>query len=222
MIKAVLYDLGDIFFEAHLWRKWNYEKFVSTGNFSGSFADFYDLYEEFLDPVYTAKKEYMAAFSDFLDHLKISDKETVIKESLEKKKFFEDTRKLYDGVHNTLAAIKELGVYNIVITDNELSETEVRNKVIGRYGINQYLDRVVTSKNVGAQKPSPVIFQASIAPLGLSNKEVVFVGHDKDEIDGAAKAGITTILFNNYLDREIKADYQINSFAGIISVITSI
>ena len=52
-IKAVLYDLGDIFFEAHLWRKWMYSEFSKMNLVKGTFAEFYFDYDAYLQNLYT-------------------------------------------------------------------------------------------------------------------------------------------------------------------------
>ena len=75
MIRAVLYDLGDVFFEAHLWRMWNYKQFIKAGVFQGSFYDFYAMYEECLLKVYNGEDNYDNALDNFLYQFPLSNHE---------------------------------------------------------------------------------------------------------------------------------------------------
>jgi HAD superfamily hydrolase (TIGR01549 family) len=218
-IKAVLYDLGDIFFEAHYWRLWNYEEARKLNCFDGVFAEFYDLYESFLVPVYQGKMEYEKCFADFIHHLKIPHPEEFMQISFLKKKEFETGRVLFPGVRETLAVLFKAGIKNIVITDNELGEDEIKEKVIGRFGITPYLTGIVSSKSLGISKPDPTIYIKSMELYNLGNEDVLFVGHDKDEIEGANKVGIKTILFNNYLKKNIDSAYSIDNFSDILSIV---
>lgn len=219
MIRAILYDLGDIFFEAHFWRKWMFEKLSEDGYFSKTFSEFYDLYEEFLLPVYKNEMKYDDAYFNFLNYLKHDNPVDFKEESFEKKLYFETNRTLYDGVKETLQALKDEGIQNIVITDNESGEETVRSKVIGKYNINHLVDKVVTSKEVGKTKPSPEIFQFALDWSGFSKDEVIFVAHDQDEIDGAKSLGLKVCEYNNYLNRETKADFKIKDFREILNLL---
>lgn len=216
-MKAVLYDLGDIFFEAHLWRKWMYEYCFEKKLYAKTFADFYFLYEEYLRDVYAGGKEYQEAFKSFVADMKLGD--SFIEESFSKKKYFEDTRVLYNGVKETLRLIKEKGLRNIIITDNEAPEGELRAKILKRFDIDHLIDKVVTSKETGVSKPDPFIFEHTLNLFGLKKDEAIFVGHDKDEVDGAVKFGLKTIEFNNYLNIASESNIKINTFSEILNYI---
>ena len=218
-IKAVLYDLGDTLFEAHYWRKWNYDEILKLGKFKGSFSDFYDLYESFLLPVYENKIGYETGFDHFLEFLKIPNAEKFKQESFAKKKYFEANRVLFPMVKETLAILFDRGIKNIIVTDNELSENEIEDTVIGRFGINPYLDKIISSKSFGMTKSNPELFVKVLGLFQLKTEEVLFVGHDKDEIEGASNLGIKTVLFNNYLNKEVSSSFTIRSFNDILGII---
>ena len=219
MIKGIFYDLGDIFFESHFWRKWMYDHFIRINHFSGSFRDFYHLYEEFLAPVYTGGKTYNDAFINFLEYLNIFDTKKFMTDSFEKKRYFEKTRQLYPDVKETLEILKKKKIKNIVITDNELTEGEVRENVIKKHGINHLLDKIVTSCETGISKPDPAIFLNTLELVSLKINEVLFVAHDKDEIDGAISIGLDVIELNNYLNEETKAKIKIKNFKELLNYI---
>lgn len=217
--KGVLYDLGDVFFEAHYWRKWNYDELRQTGFFEGDFMKFNDLYESFLIPVYENRISYEEGFDSFLQTLGVSNEDMFKKRSFMKKKEFEKSRVLFPGVKATLKRLHNYGIKNIIITDNDLTEDEIRKKVIARFGINPFLDFIVSSREIGVKKPSPEIFDKALNRASLKRNEVVFVGHEKDEIDGCRDLGIHTILFNNYLGTTIDSTYYIVQFSEIYDIV---
>ncbi len=215
MKKAVLYDMGDIFFESHFWRKWMWESLSDQSAFEGAFKDFYEYYERVLEPVYDGRIRYKDAYEAFVVGLKLKDPQGFIKDSFEKKLYYETHRDLYPGVQDTLAKIQAAGVKNIVITDNESGEEKIRETILKRFGLNDYIDYVYSSKELEKRKPHPDVFQHVLDKHGLQKNEVYFVAHDQDEIDGAIDFGIEVIEFNNYLGWETKAVIKVESFSGI-------
>lgn len=219
MLKAFLYDLGDIFFEAHYWREWMFDYFKSSGKFKGSFFEFYNLYEEFLTDVYQDKKTYKQCYIEFLSFLNEENPDKFMNKSFEKKNYFEKTRKLFDGVEHTLQRIIEKNILNIIISDNEAGEKEIRQSIIGKFNINHLIHGIISSKQVGVIKPHPVIFSYALDQFNLDKETVYFVAHDFDEIVGAKNFGLKVIEFNNYLRIPTPADYKITSFSDLLQFI---
>jgi putative hydrolase of the HAD superfamily len=62
-------------------------------------------------------------------------------------------------------------------------------------GLAPYFEHVIVSSEVGANKPSPLIFQAATARFGVAAGQMLHVGDDPD-LDGKAAAvlGIRTFL----------------------------
>jgi putative hydrolase of the HAD superfamily len=215
MIKAVLYDLGDIFFEAHYWRKWMWETLSRIGKYNNSFKCFYELYESYLQPVYENKKEYWDTYNDFLNQFNLQDKNEFIKLSRMQKAFYEKNRVLYNSVKETLEQLQQKGIKNVLITDNENGADWVRNNILLRFEINQFIDLVITSKEAEVTKPNSKIFMVALNKLNLKKEEVIFIAHDKDEIDGAINIGITTVELNNYLNVRTNAEYRIKNISNL-------
>jgi len=62
---------------------------------------------------------------------------------------------------------------------------------VGRIGIADWFDAVVTGTDVGVGKPDPRIFHEACAVLGLSTREVMHVGDDLHiDVAGALDAGL--------------------------------
>lgn len=221
MISAIIYDLGDIFFEAHLWREWLWKNLSKMNKFNGSFKEFYELYESYLISVYKGKRDYASAFNTFIDSLNVSSKHRFIIEAMRKKKYFEEKRTLYPGVRETLQQISKKGIKNIVLSDNENGENWIRSNMLLKFNINKYIYGVVTSKETGFTKPDPRNFDFIMNEFSLTKDNLLFVAHDKDEIDGASDYGIKTIEFNNYLQYQNSATFQIEVFSELLNLMNN-
>lgn len=212
--------MGDIFFEAHLWRKWMYNKLSDLGFFKGSFKEFYDLYEHFLVDVYRGKTNYDDNYVKFINHLGLTKNiDEFISESYSVKKNFETTRSLYPEVAPTLKKLSSNNIKNIVITDNEAGEKTLREKILKRFEIDEFINKIVSSKTYNITKPDPEIFSIALNLFDLKKNEVVFVGHDVDEINGATDWGIEVIEYNNYLEEATNAKYKISCFSEILNIV---
>ena len=63
--------------------------------------------------------------------------------------------------------------------------------------ILQYIDFIVTSEEVGEEKPSPKIFQMCRDKSGFSARECLFVGDDlRKDYEGAKNFGMNALLFD--------------------------
>jgi REG-2-like HAD superfamily hydrolase len=106
-----------------------------------------------------------------------------------------ETYVLYDDVLPTLKKLKKRGLIVGLIT----SLTKDMNLICGDLGLTPYLDFVVTSKEVGSDKPEPPIFLAALERAGVSASEAVYIG-DQYETDvvGARGVGIKPVLIDRY------------------------
>jgi putative hydrolase of the HAD superfamily len=62
-------------------------------------------------------------------------------------------------------------------------------------GLDMYVDFVVTSEEVGLDKPHSAMFSTALTKLNLKNEEVIMIGDDlTKDIDGARKQNIKAYL----------------------------
>ena len=96
---------------------------------------------------------------------------------------------LYDDVLPTVKTLKKRGLVLGLIS----------NLIMGKVGVESYLNFVVTAKEIGAGKPQPPIFLAALERAGVAASEAVYVG-DQYETDvvGARGVGIKPILIDRY------------------------
>ena len=95
---------------------------------------------------------------------------------------------------------------------------ECVEKLLETHGLDSFLDVIVVSATVNKRKPSPEIFQAAVADLGVDKEKVVFVGDSpKADIEGAKSFGMKTI----YLERreqnmgKVSPDQVVKSLAEL-------
>ncbi|MFE7570309.1 HAD family hydrolase [Streptomyces sp. NPDC057539] len=95
-------------------------------------------------------------------------------------------RVLDPGAHETLRALRELGVTLAVISN---SAGTVRDD-LARHGLLPYFDAVFDSTHVGVEKPDPRIFQQALDHLGLEGDTCWYVGDGLvNDVLGATAAG---------------------------------
>jgi len=102
---------------------------------------------------------------------------------------------LFDDVLSTLKTLKERQLILGLITN----ATKDMSLAYRKLGLEPYLDFVVSSEEVGANKPAPAIFLAAVEKAGVKASEAVHVG-DQYELDvvGARGVGINPVLIDRY------------------------
>lgn len=121
----------------------------------------------------------------------------------------------FKGVRQTLKAIKNKGYLLGVITDTA-NPIHVKLNWFERGGIGHVWDSIISSQDLGIQKPAPEIYKAALQQLNLSAYQTAFIGHDVEELDGAHTVGMKTIAFN--YDRKARADFYIDQFSDLLKV----
>lgn len=95
------------------------------------------------------------------------------------------------GADETLEALSGAGLRLGVVSnfDGRL------HAVLRTLELAPYFEHVIVSSEVGANKPSPLIFQAALARFGVPASRMLHVGDDPDlDEKGAAALGIATFL----------------------------
>lgn len=109
------------------------------------------------------------------------------------RKVYESSYKLVDGAKELLDSIKGKTKI-IVITNNLIKEQEGKIK---KCNVENYIDELVTSEEVGFTKPEPEIFHAALKRVNCSPDEVIMVGDSWErDVIGAANVGIKNIWIN--------------------------
>ncbi|MBA7715811.1 Phosphoglycolate phosphatase [subsurface metagenome] len=102
---------------------------------------------------------------------------------------------LFDDVLATLKTLKQQNFISGLLTNLATDMGPLCRKL----GLEPYLDFVVTSGKVGADKPNPLIFQTALQQAGVDAAETVHVGDQyKIDVVGARGVGINPILIDRY------------------------
>jgi HAD superfamily hydrolase (TIGR01509 family) len=122
---------------------------------------------------------------------------------------------LYDDVIPTLEKLKKRGLIVGLIT----SLTKDMNLICSNLGLATYVDFVVTSKEVGANKPEPPIFLAALERAGVGASEAVYVGDQYETgVVGARGVGINPVLIDRYdLLTEVSDCPRIHSVSELLN-----
>jgi len=105
--------------------------------------------------------------------------------------------KLRPNAEDFLHQCKKSGIRVCIVTD---LTTRIQMEKIKYLGIAEYIDFIVSSEEVGEEKPNKKIYLIALKKLGLKNKDVLLVGDDDTrDVWGAKAVGIRAININAFL-----------------------
>lgn len=213
----MIFDNGDILFDASLWRKWLAQQLQQQG-VAITYEQLVQTWEAKLVDVYRGKADYWIRFREMLDDLGLgaADAQRLEDRSREQGQTFQSQRRPMPGVPETLVHLRQLGIKLAVLSDTESGETGVR-KILTQLGIEPHFHAVVASRDLGVAKPSAAAYQAAIDRLGVEKPLCAFVGHDLDELQGAMDCGLLAIAYN--YDANVPADHYIDRFDQLIELV---
>jgi putative hydrolase of the HAD superfamily len=101
--------------------------------------------------------------------------------------------KLYDDTLPVLKSLKEQGL-KLGLISNVGKDAD---NLFSNLGLQEHLDFIVTSFEIGHDKPEPEIFLAALEKAGVPAEHVMYVG-DQYELDivGARNVGMTAVLID--------------------------
>jgi len=132
----------------------------------------------------------------------------VVEESVGRKHLWEVTLQKLPHLDEVLMELKSRGYKLGLITNTVVSREEHVRIALRRIDIEKYFDVVVTSVDVGFNKPDEKIFFTALKAVNIKPKEAVMVGNRiSADILGGNRIGMKTILYKwneRYLN-EIKS-----------------
>ena len=217
--KAAIFDMGDIFFDATVWRRGLTEHLQAAG-VEIDYPNLCLRWEAKLVAVYLGQRPYWEAFEEYMFDLGLEDAGVGDAIAYARKCAKEiEKRQLFDGVAETLAALHAAGVKLAVLSDTESSEPRVRAR-LAELEIEQYFDAVLTSIDIGHVKPTAEAFQRALDAVGMTKDEACFIAHDDDELSGAQAFGITAVAYN-YIPG-VPADHYLEHFSELASLVLGV
>ncbi len=136
--------------------------------------------------------------------------------------------KLYDDVESCLTKLREMGIKTAIITDGiPIKQYE---KIL-RLKINDLIDLVVISDELGIRKPNPKLFDYCLKKFGVKGEETIYVGDriEKDIIPALLNNMISVYIHRGgkydirttgmRIPNGINPDYEIKDLKELITII---
>lgn len=103
-------------------------------------------------------------------------------------RLFHEAMRPAEGVHELLALLRARGVKIILVSDFLIQQ---QFEKLTTLGIIDCFDEIITSEEIGIEKPSSTVFLAALAAAGVSADQVIMIGDSfRKDIAGAAGCGI--------------------------------
>lgn len=100
---------------------------------------------------------------------------------------------LYPGAKKLLEEMRSRGVRIGICTDMTV---HIQHRKLRALGIDQLIDVLVTSEEVGVEKPNPAIYQCVLDKLGVNAEEAVYVGDSLEkDVKGPICMGMKGIWY---------------------------
>ena len=209
--------MGDILYDASVWRRWLTSELVSLGK-PVSYEQLVAVWEELLIDVYKGNAEYWDRFAQLMSRFEVEPRQAQVLETAarEKGQAVQVDRHPMPQVPETLAQLRDQGIVLVALSDTESGEPGVR-RTLGQLKIEKYFDAVVSSFAIGHVKPEPEAFDFAIQATGHAKRNCGFVAHDIDELEGAQAHGLFAIAYNYHPDAP--ADLFIEDFSQLLKVV---
>jgi HAD superfamily hydrolase (TIGR01509 family) len=198
MIKLIIFDGEGVLYSASKTMKIflrEYEKFLKK--FGVDLEEQSRLWFEFYPKTITGKISLREVNKRIYKKLGIPTSKVDERLKQDKRIWFEHT-KLNKGVTNLLLKIKKKGIKVAILSDT-VHPLKWRLEFFKRVGLvkGKYFDKLFLSNLIGYEKPHPKAYLTVLKYFKVKPAEALFVGHDKEEIDGAKNLGIKTISFSS-------------------------
>jgi len=217
-VEGLVFDMGGVLYDDTVWRRWLLRVLGQLGLHT-NYRSFYRLWDrQYLADVHRGRREFTAAFGEFLCAVGLSPAQIdeVQAACQARRRSLEVSIRPLPCVKTTLARLHQSGLALAALTDSEYSAAVLTER-LERIGLAGLFDAVVSSIDLGHARPEPECYLTAISALRLSARQTAFVGHDSEELHGAADVGMCTIAFN--FDADARADVFIARFEQLSEVV---
>lgn len=213
-IKAVFFDAGDILYYRPQ-KQLNFKNFLKGKEYNPDTE--LDLKsKEMRELAFQGKVDRHEYYRKTVELYGFTD-EKLIQEGIDALDLDDNTVAIYEGVPETITSLKNQGYLLGIITDTALPYT-VKLKWFEKEGFGHVWDVIVSSKDLGIRKPSPLLYEEALIQAGFRPDECVFIGHKATELEGARNVGLKTIAFN--YEESAKADQYIEKFPELLDLLS--
>ncbi|MGH7192158.1 MAG: HAD family hydrolase [Candidatus Saccharimonadales bacterium] len=216
--QGLLFEMDDVLHDATLWRRWLLQLLARMG-LNTRYRSFFRVWDdEYLDDVHCGRREMGEAFRSFLlaaglTHAQIDE---VVAAGQARKRHLDATLRPLPGVRATIQRLAERGVVLGVLTDSDRCGDELR-QTLHRLGLGERFSVVLSSLDIERTKPDAFCYRSALGLMGLDARQVAFVGHAADDLNGARRAGLRTVAFHRAVG--VAAGHHLNRFDELLSLI---
>lgn len=119
------------------------------------------------------------------------------------------------GTRETMAAVAETGRHQGIVSD---ADHEELLWLLSHLGVEEHVDAVTTSEEVGRTKPDPAMFETALERSGVPAERTLMIGdrygHD---MEGAARHGIRTAAYG--AEDGPAVDYRLDDLRDVLGIL---
>lgn len=193
-VRGVLFELGDVLYDATLWRRW-FANLLSRIGRKTDYREFFAPWDaRFACEMHCGRQTFEQAFRGFLSATGLSHGQIdeIVVACGSKRRDFKDNLCPYPGVRGVLHQLSARGLRLGVLTDSELPAEQVEAR-LERMHLLDCFRVVVSSRDLGQAKPEAACYRQAAEALGVATSETAFVGVREPDLAGAAAAGCHAI-----------------------------
>jgi len=208
---GVLMDMGDVLYDATVWRRWLLMLLSRMGVHTHYRAFYYLWDHEYLREVQCGRREFWQALRELLLNIGLTNAhiDEVIAAAQARYRDLEEGVRPMPGAHRAIARLAEMKVPLGVVSNAHYSSERLSMR-LEQLGLRKYFDSIVSSYDVGAALPDHRCYGFALQQLSTGAERTVFLGHDAEELAGARSLGMKTIAFN--YDPHAIADVYLEQF----------
>lgn len=206
MVKLIILDMDDTIYN------YKYANDISTQAIIKFTSEKYNIsFELLLSKYKEAKKIINKRFNgialahdkqlqikQFIDILNIADNKILFAHNLYQiyLNTFLDNIKCFDDLYTFLNLCKINKIKVVILTNNTL---DIQMRIFEKIYLEKYIDDMITSYEIGAEKPDKKCFFYILQKYNISEKDTIIIGDSyENDYMGGLNIGIKSILYDNY------------------------
>lgn len=128
--------------------------------------------------------------------------------------------KCYEDTVTALTSLKQSGMTTTVLSNGA---PQSLSSALKNAGIDSLLDRIFSTEQVRAYKPSPAVYEYVEEQLGIPRSKICFISSNSWDIAGAVSYGFRSVWINRFgrtAERlPYKADAELTTLTDILSAL---
>ncbi len=192
MIKTIIFDMTGIFFENDYTPRLEPELFALFKANGAKSCDYHRVWRRIrskfsgITQIKEVRLRYLSELN--LSYSVLSRYEKLVERDQKRIKLLDSNTIHY------LKKFKRAGLCMVILT-NTMNTKRNRINLLNNLNLSMFFDEIFCSSEIGYSKPDLRSYKYVLKSLKIRPKDTIFVGHSKDELDGAAKVGIIPIRF---------------------------